>query len=60
MLGRVEAGDGDADAVAVALGEEGSAITARLARLELDGYLRRSFAGTYSRTSLGRHGSGQA
>jgi DNA processing protein len=54
VLDRVEAGDGDADAVALALGKGGASVTGALGKLELLGYVRRSFAGTYSRTALPR------
>ena len=54
VLDRVEAGDRDADSLAVAAGQDGGAAMAALAQLELLGYLRRSFGGIYSRTSLPR------
>jgi len=52
VLGRVEEGDADSDSIAVALGCGGDEATANLARLELLGYVQRSFAGVYSRTAL--------
>jgi DNA processing protein len=54
VLDRVEGGDADSDSIAVALGFGGNEATACLARLELLGYVGRSFAGTYSRTALPR------
>jgi DNA processing protein len=54
VLDRVEGGDADSDSIAVALGFGGDEATACLARLELLGYVERSFAGTYSRTALPR------
>lgn len=60
VLDRVEAGDSDSDSIAVAMGQSGGDATASLARLELLGYVRRSFAGGYSRTALPRPGNGVA
>ncbi len=60
ILERVEAGDCDADSVALGAGRDGAAATVALARLELLGYLRRSFGGTYSRTTLPRPKGGDA
>jgi DNA processing protein len=57
VLDRVEEGDRDSDSIALALACGGAEATASLARLERLGYLQRSFAGTYSRTSLTRPGS---
>ena len=55
VLDRVEAGDRDADSLALAAGQEGGARDGRgLAQLELLGYLRRSFGGIYARTPLPR------
>jgi DNA processing protein len=54
VLDRVEDGDRDADSLALAAGQDGGAAMAALAQLELLGYLRRSFGGIYSRTSLPR------
>jgi DNA processing protein len=54
VLDRVEEGDVHPDAIAVALGRGGGEVTGCLARLELLGYLQRSFAGAYSRTALPR------
>jgi DNA processing protein len=54
VLDRVEGGDRDSDSIAVALSCGGGEATASLARLELLGYVQRSFAGTYSRTALRR------
>jgi DNA processing protein len=54
VLDRVERGAADSDSIAVALGLEANDATACLARLELLGYVGRSFAGTYSRTALPR------
>ncbi|MGH2980763.1 MAG: DNA-processing protein DprA [Solirubrobacterales bacterium] len=54
VLERVEAGDTDSDAIAVALDRGAGEVTACLARLEILGYLRRNFAGAYSRTPLPR------
>jgi DNA processing protein len=54
LLDRIEGGESDADAVARALRRDGGSVTGGLARLELYGYLRRSFAGTYTRTPLPR------
>lgn len=53
-LDEVEAGKADSDSLALALGLDGAAATVALARLELLGYLQRSFAGTYSRTAQAR------
>jgi DNA processing protein len=52
VLARVEGGDSDPDAIAVARGCGVDRATASLARLELLGYVRRSFTGSYSRTTL--------
>jgi DNA processing protein len=52
VLDRVEEGETDADALALALGRGAAEVMAALARLERLGYLRRSFAGTYARTTL--------
>jgi DNA processing protein len=52
VLDRVEGGDAGSDSIAVALGCGGDEATARLVRLELMGYVKRSFAGAYSRTPL--------
>ena len=52
VLERVENGDADSDSIAIALGCGGDEATANLARLELLGYVQRSFAGVYSRTAL--------
>jgi DNA processing protein len=60
ILERVEAGDCDADSVALGADRDGAGATAALARLELLGYLRRSFGGTYSRTTLPRPKGGDA
>jgi predicted Rossmann fold nucleotide-binding protein DprA/Smf involved in DNA uptake len=57
VLDRVEEGDADSDAVAVALQCPGGEATASLARLELLGYVQRSFSGAYTRTSLRRPNS---
>jgi predicted Rossmann fold nucleotide-binding protein DprA/Smf involved in DNA uptake len=54
VLERVEDGHSDSDSIAVALGCGGNEATAGLARLELLGYVQRSFAGVYSRTALAR------
>jgi DNA processing protein len=54
VLDRVEEGDSDSDSIALALRRGGGEATAWLARLELLGYVQRSFAGTYSRTALPR------
>jgi DNA processing protein len=54
VLDRVEDGDKDCDSIAVALGCGGDEATASMARLELLGYVQRSFAGAYSRTTLAR------
>lgn len=54
VLDRVEEGDADSDSIAVALGRGGDEATAQLLRLELMGYVQRSFAGAYSRTALPR------
>jgi DNA processing protein len=54
VLNRVEAGDLDSDSIAVALDRGGDLVTADLSRLELLGYVKRSFTGAYSRTALAR------
>lgn len=54
VLDRIEDGNSNSDAIAVALNRGGDEATAQLARLELLGYVTRSFAGAYSRTSLPR------
>jgi DNA processing protein len=54
VLDRIEAGDADSDSIAVALGLRGDRVTAALTRLELLGYVTRSFSGAYSRTALAR------
>jgi len=54
VLDRVEDGDTDCDSIAVALERGGGEVTACMARLELLGYVQRSFAGAYSRTTLAR------
>jgi DNA processing protein len=54
VLELVEEGEHDGDAIAVRLGQDGPRVTASLARLELLGYVQRSFAGAYSRTALQR------
>ena len=54
VLDRVEDGDADCDSIAVGLGRGGDEVTASMARLELLGYVQRSFAGAYSRTALAR------
>ncbi len=54
ILDQVEAGNGDCDSISLALGCGAEETMARLARLELLGYLNRSFAGGYSRTALPR------
>jgi DNA processing protein len=51
VLERVEQGGG-ADAISSGLGLDAGEAAARLARLELLGYLRRSFSGRYERTGL--------
>lgn len=52
VLSKVEGGDSDPDAISLALGCGADRAAASLARLELIGYVRRSFAGAYSRTTL--------
>jgi DNA processing protein len=52
VLERVDAGDADSDAVATALRLRADEVTAALTRLELLGYVTRSFSGNYSRTAL--------
>jgi DNA processing protein len=54
VLDRVEDGDAVADSVALALDRPAARATADLLRLELLGYVSRSFAGSYSRTTLPR------
>jgi DNA processing protein len=54
VLDRVEAGDLGSDSIAVALDCGGDLVTADLSRLELLGYVKRSFTGAYSRTALAR------
>lgn len=54
VLDRVEAGDTDSDSIALGLGRGAGDVTASLARLELLGYVRRSFAGAFARTALPR------
>jgi DNA processing protein len=54
VLDCVEEGNADPDSIAVALQRGGDDVIACLARLELLGYLQRSFAGSYSRTALPR------
>ncbi len=58
VLDRVEQGDADSDSIALVLGRGGGETTALLARLELLGYVHRSFAGAYSRTPLPRPQAG--
>jgi predicted Rossmann fold nucleotide-binding protein DprA/Smf involved in DNA uptake len=41
----------DADSIALALGQGGEETLAQLARLELAGYVQRTFAGGWSRTA---------
>jgi DNA processing protein len=52
VLDRVEGGDRTPDAIVAALGVAAADVAARLARLELLGYLQTDVAGTYSRTPL--------
>jgi predicted Rossmann fold nucleotide-binding protein DprA/Smf involved in DNA uptake len=52
VLEAVEDGDGDCDSIAIRLDRETDQTMAALARLELLGYLERSFAGGYARTTL--------
>lgn len=54
ILDLVEGGSGDCDSIALALGRSAGQTMAELARLELLGYLQRSFAGAYTRTAMGR------
>ena len=54
VLDEVEAGGGNPDSIALALQRGAEPTMAALARLELLGYLRRSFAGAYERTALPR------
>jgi DNA processing protein len=54
VLDCVEEGNADPDSIAVALRRGGDEVMACLARLELLGYVQRSFAGSYSRTALSR------
>ena len=60
VLDAVERGARNADAVAGELGIGAAECAAALARLELAGYLEADFAGSYSRTLLGRAGEGPA
>lgn len=57
VLDLVEAGPGDCDTVALGAGLAGEEAMARLAELEMLGYLRRSFSGTYTRSTQARPGS---
>jgi DNA processing protein len=52
VLARVEAGDSEPDAIALVLSCGADRALASLARLELLGYLQRSFSGSYARTAL--------
>ena len=52
VLDAVEDGKGDCDSIATSLGLEAEETMIALARLELLGYLERSFAGSYARTTL--------
>ena len=54
VLDRVEGGDADPDSISIALGFAADEVTACLARLELLGYVRRTFAGGYCRSALAR------
>jgi DNA processing protein len=54
VLDCVEEGNPDPDSIALALRRGGDEVIASLARLELLGYVKRSFAGSYSRTALPR------
>jgi DNA processing protein len=54
LLERVELGDSDPDAIATAVARRAAEVSAGLLRLELMGYVRRSFAGSYVRTALPR------
>jgi len=54
VLDEVEAGSSDPDSIALALRRDAEPTLAALARLELLGYLSRSFAGAYERTALPR------
>jgi DNA processing protein len=60
VLDRVEEGDSDSDSIALALGRRGGEVIASLARLEVLGYVQRSFAGSYSRTPLPRSDASEA
>ncbi len=51
VLEVVEGGDGNCDSIAIALDREAEETMAALARLELLGYLQRSFSGAYVRTT---------
>ncbi len=54
VLDRVEEGAADPDSISLALRLGAEEVTACLTRLELLGYVRRSFAGGYSRTTQAR------
>ena len=54
VLDRVEQGCADADSISLSLDLGPEEVTACLTRLELLGYVRRSFAGGYTRSALAR------
>ncbi|HMT05113.1 MAG: DNA-processing protein DprA [Solirubrobacterales bacterium] len=57
VLDAVEGGSGTVDEVANLLGESTSSVAMTMARLEINGYLRGSAVGTWTRTSLAAYPS---